>query len=306
MIKIALIIFFVVLYFVFLDKHILKITSSWYSSHRDLETHLHIERDRQKVKEIISVMGKGDTGVTANELETIVGIGEVAIEPLTEALYHKEPKVRWIAAKALGEIGGPQVIGPLVQAAKDKSDWVRLTVAGILVKLFKPDELRISDALIELLHDDDSYVRDTVMQTFAIGAIKDTRAVDTLIGLLKDKNVNMRKDAATALGKTRDYRAVEPLITLLRDPDWVVQQHAILALKEIADPKAIEPLLSMLKHEVPALRVEAARALAAMGDKRAAEVLEKAAAEDYNKEISEPLHEAFYVLKTRLAMEGKA
>jgi len=86
MMRVILIIVFVVLYFVFLDKHVLRITSSWYESQKRQERAIRREKDRQKVRELIASMGKRNVAATANELQTIIGIGEVAIEPLIEAL----------------------------------------------------------------------------------------------------------------------------------------------------------------------------------------------------------------------------
>jgi HEAT repeat protein len=59
--------------------------------------------------------------------------------------------------------------------------------------------------------------------------------VDTLIQKLKDKDLSVRCAAAWALGKIKDTRAVKPLIAVLKDNVSNVRWSAVVALREIAD-----------------------------------------------------------------------
>jgi HEAT repeat protein len=68
----------------------------------------------------------------------------------------------------------------------------------------------------------------------ALGEMKEPRAVEPLIGILKnDRNGYVRAMAAWALGKIKDRRAVEPLIDGITDESNDVRKRAPLALKEI-------------------------------------------------------------------------
>ena len=68
----------------------------------------------------------------------------------------------------------------------------------------------------------------------ALGEMKETRAVEPLIGILKnDKQGYVRAMAAWALGEIKDRRAVEPLIGAITDESNDVTKAAPLALKEI-------------------------------------------------------------------------
>lgn len=68
----------------------------------------------------------------------------------------------------------------------------------------------------------------------SLGEMKEVRAVEPLIGTLKnDKNGYVRAMAAWALGQIRDFRAIEPLIDALTDESSDVRKRAPLALKEI-------------------------------------------------------------------------
>ena len=67
-------------------------------------------------------------------------------------------------------------------------------------------------------------------------------AVEPLIRALKDENENVRKGAAWALGEIKDKRAVGPLIQALEDENNIVRTESAHALGEIGDKRAIEPL----------------------------------------------------------------
>jgi HEAT repeat protein len=100
---------------------------------------------------------------------------------------------------------------------------------------------RAVDALIGLLRDLD--IRDQAILSLAqIGA----PAVGPLISALQDRNIAIREGAANALGKIKDSQAVDPLIAALQDEEMGVQIEAAAALAEIGDARAIAPLIAML------------------------------------------------------------
>jgi len=59
------------------------------------------------------------------------------------------------------------------------------------------------------------------------------RKVPEFISALKDSDWMVRQAAAYALGEIKDPRAVKPLISALNDSHWSVRQAAAEALKEI-------------------------------------------------------------------------
>jgi HEAT repeat protein len=60
------------------------------------------------------------------------------------------------------------------------------------------------------------------------------KAVDPLLGMLKDADWQARWVAVQALGRLRDRRAIAPLIEALADPHFYVRKDAGEALEEIA------------------------------------------------------------------------
>jgi HEAT repeat protein len=98
-----------------------------------------------------------------------------------------------------------------------------------------------------------------------LGELRDARAVEPLTQALNDKSSRIRWRAALSLGKIGDRRAVEPLIEVLKDEDDQVRSYAAEALGDIGDAKAVTPLIEALKDEVTFVGLEAASALTELG-----------------------------------------
>jgi HEAT repeat protein len=105
-----------------------------------------------------------------------------------------------------------------------------------------------------------------------LGNIKDPRAVEPLIAILKGTNSSDRINAIKALGIIKDPRAVEPLIVAMKDPNGNVQLSAAEALGKYGEP-AVEPLIAVLKDSDPNARRNAAYALGEIDDPRAVSTL---------------------------------
>ncbi|MHA1578780.1 MAG: HEAT repeat domain-containing protein [Candidatus Freyarchaeota archaeon] len=136
------------------------------------------------------------------------------VEGLINALtYKRKTKIRFDAARALGEMGDLRAVEPLMEAVKDENRDVRWAAAR------------------------------------ALGELKDLRAVEPLIQALKDEGSDVRKAAIWALGELGDVGAVELLIEVLRNDIWGLRLEAARALAKIGDARAIEPLREFLEGE---------------------------------------------------------
>jgi HEAT repeat protein len=83
---------------------------------------------------------------------------------------------------------------------------------------------------------------------FALGEIKDARAVEPLIAALQDKDAEFREEVARALGEIKDPRADAALTAALKDPEPNVIHAAANALGQIGDPQAVNVLLTALRE----------------------------------------------------------
>ncbi len=79
--------------------------------------------------------------------------------------------------------------------------------------------------------------------------IGDETALGLLINRLKDKNKDIRQNAAEALRYIADARSKEALIQALKDEDATVKAHAVYALGQIGSPDVLEFLVEVLQEE---------------------------------------------------------
>lgn len=73
--------------------------------------------------------------------------------------------------------------------------------------------------------------------------LQDRRALDTLAGLLGDKDPTLRYHAAVALASVGDSSSVASLIPLLRDPVEAIRVAAAYALGQTGSGMAVQPLI---------------------------------------------------------------
>jgi HEAT repeat protein len=142
-----------------------------------------------------------------------------------------------------------------------------------------------------------------------LGEARDLRALEPLLGALKDRLPTIRISALSGLGRLRDPRAIEPTIAMLDDPDAKVRTSAAATLKKfgkaahapmleayrggnvrarfvllsalgrIKSPGISELLIAALDDPQVEIRLEAARVLGVRKDKRAVARLLQAVAE---------------------------
>lgn len=226
------------------------------------------------------------------------------VSGLIKALsYTKDASVREAAAHALGEIGDPRAVEPLIVVLND-NDWekrfenrpVRFAAASALGRIGDSRAVRplaealneyvlgldgpASDALIEI--GDPSAVQPVIAVMMSIGN-KDNSirvlcaigkpAVEPVTTLLEDKRSRVRQTAAYVLGEIGDRRAVDPLVQTLKDRAEHVRTRAAKALGQIGDARAVDPLIIALQDEWADMRKAAAEALGKIGTPKAKEAL---------------------------------
>ena len=106
------------------------------------------------------------------------------------------------------------------------------------------------------------------MPLFGPPNVKKLAAKHDLKGLIKalgyQKDSGVRRAAAFDLGKLGDARAVEPLIGALRDVSSGVRDGAVLALEAIGDARVVEPLIDALGDHDATVQKRAAKALVSL------------------------------------------
>ena len=129
----------------------------------------------------------------------IVFLGESAYAPsvprLTELVRQSDPGTRYLAAKALGQIGdeAEAALPTLLQALRDNDMFLRAGITGALIKIGPPAVPGLTNALF----DPSNAVKRAACK--ALGKIGSERAVPALQFSLKDANPGVRKFAREAL-----------------------------------------------------------------------------------------------------------
>lgn len=156
--------------------------------------------DRVQVQQLLSALSSPD-GLKRQEARmSLVEMGPAATEYLVEALRGPSHRVRWEAAKALGQIGDPEAAPALVEALKDDTFGVRWLAAEGLIRL---EEVALRPLLAALVENSDSvWLRQGahhVLRTLAEGELHDRVApvVEALEGI--DPGVDVTIAATRAL-----------------------------------------------------------------------------------------------------------
>lgn len=206
--------------------------------------------------QLSSYLGEGYT----SNLETTPGdqashalaeIGDQATNALILALNDPKPRVRRLAAKALGQIGSISSVEFLVQLLSDPDRGVRATAAIALGNYRHPMAVQ---KIIDLYPGASVEARTSMI--YALADINDILAVPFLIKQAKDPSASVRAAVMLALGKLGDARAIPALLSGLNDTDEMTRVNAAYSLGTYYSPKVMTALVHSLKD--PAHRVRQA------------------------------------------------
>ena len=225
-------------------------------------------------------------------------ISTAPVIQLIKDLFNEDPEVRKSAAEALGLLGDPVAIEPLVLAAiHDKKSDVRRAAAEALVRI---DQAEARDLLLEALTDEAINVRRAAAETLgwlgdrtavtplvgvtlydgsrtvrlaaadALNTLDPAGAMEMLEGVLDDEDPDTRLAAAEALGFLGNRTAIRRLAHVaMYDDSQAVRQAAIQSLNRLDRDGALELLLDELAADDPDVRAAAAETLGLLGNREA-------------------------------------
>jgi len=202
-----------------------------------------------------------------------------------QQLKSSKPEVRAKAAQDLGAAKQTRAVPSLVKNLNDDNQQVRITVIDALGAIGHPASVEpLISALTNLpktaksrlQHSD--YGGEAAEYESLANALASlgSRAVVPLLSLLGSENKEPRRWAAYALGKIKDPRAIDPLTGILEDSRSEVRKAVALALGEIGDSRALKALMKALGNRDLETRRAAAEALGAIGSEAATDALAKA------------------------------
>ena len=154
----------------------------------------------------------------------------------------------------------------------------------------------LTPALIAAL-EGDSDVEVRLYAARALVVQGDARAIEPLVGALKNSDPAVREEAARSLGELAELlnspRAVEPLAQTLTDSDWGTRQSAaemLIRLQMDHVEQAQGLLLADLRNEDDEIQLGAAWSLVELDDDRALEPLVTLLAHPDRKSVATHWH----------------
>jgi HEAT repeat protein len=185
-----------------------------------------------------------------------------AVEPVIKALSSSSPRLRREAARALGEIGDPRSVDPLLSRLRDKDPSPEVRREAILA-LGRMRAANALEPIVETMDDPTDDVR--VASVWALGQIGTEEIVNPLSAALRKAQV-ASIDAAYWLGETRSKAAVAPLgaLILQSDIDLELKRAVARALARIATEDVVPFLMDLLQDNDASVKVIAATALGQM------------------------------------------
>jgi HEAT repeat protein len=161
--------------------------------------------------------------------KALIRLGPDAVEPLIALLKQTNANVRRMSANALGKIGDPRAIAPLIEMLPDRGSegWVSAEASSALEKI-GPQAI---NPLIAALLTSDEYTCKAIIKL--LGKMKDKQAVAPLIDVLKTGQKGARYYALRALEDIGDPRAIDALNEVLSDGDDSMRRAAAMALENL-------------------------------------------------------------------------
>ena len=158
----------------------------------------------------------------------IENMGEMAVQPLIEALKDKEGAVRKFAAGMLGRLKDPRAIDPLGMALYDTHHDVGKASAAALLN-FGVNSFEI---LVEALDHPEMWIR--IHTVDVLPKVNEPRVALVLLEMLKDPEREVKKHVIAAMGELKDQRTIPALQEIASDrSDRELHALAKAALEKI-------------------------------------------------------------------------
>lgn len=197
--------------------------------------------------------------------------------------HSPDPDERLYAAFKLGRDKQAMVIPPLLEASEDAVSEVRVRVAEALGT--REEITLVLPTLLTLITDEDVIVRRTAADS--IGHIGAEEGVPALCTALGDTDATVRSHVAEALGKIASDDSANALVkAFIHDADYNVRYFAKQSLGKVGK-QAVDALINVIADtDNPDLLIEICEILGNLADNRSKPILEKLATND-NEHVSE-------------------
>ncbi len=183
------------------------------------------------------------------------------IVPLME---HPNIEVQIRAIEVIGYLGNEEEVMSLVGGMKHPDLRVRQMATDAIIRISEKQFTNISKLLLGLMSDRDVNVRRCVVEV--LNRISDASLFEEIFKFLRDEDWWVREAVAETLAKIQDERVVPAAIQLLDHEDEIMRRYGIEILVGIRDARAVQPIIRLLNDPDWWVRERAVEALGYLGD----------------------------------------
>lgn len=194
-----------------------------------------------------------------------------AISYIQELVQHSDLSVQIKAIEVIGKLGDEREVKNLIPVLKDENLRVRQTAVDALYEIAFSTKTNLSKLLLGLMADRDVNVRRCVADI--LNRIEDETIFDRMFEFLRDEDWWVREAIAETLSKIKDQRVVPAAINLLQSPDEGLRRYGIEILMGIQDGRAVQPIIKLLNDPDWWVRERAVEALGYLGDNKVVPIL---------------------------------
>jgi len=210
--------------------------------------------------EVISLLASPDPFVAKRSMDVMeLFRPEAAIPPILKLADHPNAEVRMKVAKLMGRLRAKEQGLPLLRNyLSDENQGVRLAAVEAMDAMDAKSE---EESLVPLLDDPSVDVRRAVAK--ALGKLKSTQSVSDLVqtATVPEVDRSLRCSAIKALDEMNARESAPSLLPLLHDPQDPIRYNAARALGHFGYKEAIPDLERLVKEKEGLSRAAAARAL---------------------------------------------
>lgn len=250
-----------------------------------IEEAVQSENIRWKVRAIKS-LGQLKNPLAFDTLEQIEqGELDVVSTAAEDALYYIRDAIRARANAAfvLGELGGEESIGILLDTLSDNSAEVRWTAVQALRKI-RSDKVLNELAQIAL-RDEISYTRREAIAAIGDIGVFDEKIKQVLLKAIKDEIRSVRAESARILGRIPDDDVVDALIDTFKDQFTSVRTNALNALFNIGKKVLPKIAAELRKTDMQHVKLNILNLIGVFNTQEYRSVLEELLKKEKDKEI---------------------
>ena len=160
-----------------------------------------------------------------------------AVPQLVPLLQDRAFLVRRVALRALGAVGDPAAVVPILRTSGG-DDRLTRDVVSALERIGQAGAPAMRAQLTQGMARSSGSGRQAELATVGLGLVGDVGSVDLLVDALATPRPALQAAAAEALGRIGAPQAIPALVNALNVPDELVRSAAAAALGDIGDPDA--------------------------------------------------------------------